>query len=185
MAQPDGNQAKNNIRTTSSTQLGAANLHTELRISSSPTETKTAEETVSRRETGTAANQSGEKFSSSVTKRRVDEPEKRDSSVNIKNEEATVIFSHALIYSSADHPVMHSFHGIHFSKTTLFHNTSTYFIQNCYLSQDSQIPHVLEHQNGLLAMYFRSRRLKLPRYPWSRVTRQRHPDCLKALLPTA
>ena len=120
VAQPDGNQAQNNIRTTSSTQLAAANLHTELRISSSPTETKTAEEAVSRRETGTAANQSGEKFSSSVTKRRVDEPEKRDSSVNIKNEEATVVFSHALIYSSADHPVMHSFHGIHFSKH-LFH----------------------------------------------------------------
>ena len=122
MAQPDGNQAKNNIRTTSSTQLAAANLHTELRISSSPAETNTAEEAVSRRETGTAANQSGEKFSSSLTKRRVDEPEKRDSdsSVNIKNEEATVIFSHALIYSSADHRVMHSFHGIHFSKH-LFH----------------------------------------------------------------
>ena len=100
MAKPDDNQAKNSIRTSSSTQLAEANLPTELRLSSSPAaETNTAEEAVSKRETGTGANQTGKKFSTNVTKPRgVDEPEKRDSSessVNIKNE-ATIIFSHAL-----------------------------------------------------------------------------------------
>ena len=125
MGQPDDNQAKNSIRTSSSTQLAEANLHTELRLSSSPAaaETNTAEKAVSRRETGTGANQTGKKFITSVTKPRgVDEPEQRDSSessVNIKNE-ATVILSHTLFYSSADHSVMHSYHGIHFSKH-LFH----------------------------------------------------------------
>ena len=39
--------------------------------------------------------------------------------------------------------------------------------------------------NVKMVMYFRSPRLTLPHYPWSRVIRQRHPDCLKAPLPTA